>query len=353
MTGTAVCLGLLAPATAVAATQAALAALGRFPRRRQSPQSAQLPAIVVLIPAHDEEGSLSRALRSVAEQEHPAVRVVVVADNCTDRTADVAAGYGARVVTRSDAARRGKGYAVAAGLHALRDDSFDAVLILDADCTLNRAALAEIATTLASGAGVVQASLRSLNADAGPGGFVAAVGSVVDAAVAAGRERLGFRGRLRGTGMAFCRSALGRVRWATASPVEDAEYERQLRDAGLCVRYCPGAEVSAAAPPRLKDLCRQRRRWAAAGPAESKPLGLVLAAAAVTAALALSQFVGWACALAATLILLYGSAAAEVGLTRRRLGFALAAPVVVGRLACVAVAGWLKPDRGWEPARAG
>ncbi|MFO0798965.1 MAG: glycosyltransferase [Gemmataceae bacterium] len=353
MTGTAVCLGLLAPATVVAATQAALAALGRFPRRRQATQTAQPPAIVVLIPAHDEEAMIGAALKSVAEQDYPAVRVVVVADNCTDRTADVAARYEARVVVRTDVARRGKGYAVAAGLHALRDESFDAVLMLDADCTLNRAAIMELATTLAAGAGVAQANLRSRNADAGPGGFVAAVGSVVDAAVAAGRERVGLPGRLRGTGMAFRRSALGHVLWATASPVEDADYQRQLRAAGVRVRYCPGAEVSAAAPPRLNDLYRQRRRWAAAGPGESKPLGLALAAAGVTAALVTGQFVGWACGLAVTLILLYGVAAAEVGLTCRRLGFALAAPAVVVRLACVAVAGWLKPDRGWEPVRAG
>jgi len=355
MTGAAVCLGLLAPATAVAATQAALAALGRFPRRRRLPQPTPLPpTFVVLIPAHDEEATLPTAVRSVAEQDYPPerVRVVVVADNCTDATDAVAAGEGARVVVRADATHRGKGYAIAAGLDALRDEAFDVVLILDADCTLNPSALRALAATLASGADVVQASLRSRNADAGPGGFVAAVGSGVDAAVAAGRERLGIAGRLRGTGMAFRRWALERVRWATASPVEDAEYDRQLRRAGVRVSYCPEAEVTAAAPPRLAELCRQRRRWAAAGPAGSKPLALALVAAAVFAALVTGQFVGWAVVLAALVVGVYGAAAAEVGFTRRRLGVALAAPAVVMRLAGGGVAGWLKPAGGWEPARA-
>jgi cellulose synthase/poly-beta-1,6-N-acetylglucosamine synthase-like glycosyltransferase len=310
---------------------------------------------VVLIPAHDEELTLPVTLRSVAEQEYPpgCVRVVVVADNCADATAAVAAAQGAHVVVRTDDVRRGKGYAIAAGLEAVRAEPFDAVLILDADCTLNPAALCELATTLSSGADVVQASLRSRNADAGPGGFVAAVGSAVDAAVAAGRERLGRAGRLRGTGMVFRRSALGGVGWATASPVEDAEYDRRLRAAGVRVRYCPRAEVTAAAPPRLADLCRQRRRWAAAGPAGSKPLGLALVAAAVVAALVSGQFIGWAVVVATLVGLVYGSAAADVGLSLRRLGFALAAPAVVARLAGVAVAGWLKPDRAWEPARVG
>lgn len=355
MTGAAVCLGLLAPATAVAAAQAALTALGRFPRRRQTPRLAPLPpSFVVLVPAHDEEAAIAAALRSVAEQDYPRdrVRVVVVADNCSDTTAAVAAGQGVRVVTRTDETHRGKGYAVAAGLEVLHDDAFDAVLILDADCTLNPAALRKLAATLATGADVVQASLRSRNADAGPGGFVAAVGSAVDAAAAAGRDRLGLGGRLRGTGMAFRRSALGRVRWATASPVEDAEYDHQLRRAGVRVRYCPGAEVTASAPPRLADLCHQRRRWAAAGPAGSKPLGLALIGAALVSALVTGQFLGWAVLLMGLVGLVYGTATAEVGLTRRRLGFALAVPAVVARLAAVAVGGWLKPDGGWEPARA-
>lgn len=355
MTGAAVCLGLLAPATVVVAAQAALTALGRLPRRRQIPQPARLPpSFVVLVPAHNEEATLTQTLRSVTAQDYPADRVqgVVVADNCTDDTAAIAAAHGARVVVRSDGTNRGKGFAIDAGLDAVRNESFDAVLILDADCTLNPDALREVAATLASGADVVQACLRSRNADAGAGGFVAAVGSAVDAAVAAGRERLRLGARLRGTGMAFRRSVLDRVTWATASPVEDAEYDRQLRDAGVAVNYCPGAEVTATAPPRLADLCRQRRRWAAAGPAGSKPLALGLVTAAVVAACVTGQFLAWALVLAGLVIWTYGTAVADVGLTRRRLGFALAAPVVVARLAAVAVAGWWKPDRGWEPARA-
>jgi 1,2-diacylglycerol 3-beta-glucosyltransferase len=355
MTGTAVCIGLLAPATAAAAVQALLTAVGLFPRRRGITQSAQtLPAFVVLIPAHDEEDPLPAALRSVAALDYPPerVRVVVVADNCTDRTAAVAAGRGAEVVIRADRECCGKGYALAAGLTAIRESAFDAVLILDADCTLNTAALRELAANLSDSADVVQAALRSRNADDGPAGFVAAVGSAVDAAVAAGRDRLGLRGRLRGTGMAFRRSTLAHVRWATASPVEDAEYDRQLRAAGVVVRYCPGAEVTAAAPPRLADLCRQRRRWAAAGLAGSKPLALALVLAAVLASHVTGQFLGWAAGLAGITALVYGAAAADVGLTRRRLGFFLVAPAVVARLALVAVSGWVKPDAEWKPLEA-
>jgi cellulose synthase/poly-beta-1,6-N-acetylglucosamine synthase-like glycosyltransferase len=351
--GPAVCLTLLAPATLAVAVPATLAAVGRLSRRRTTSQVPQLlPSVVVLIPAHDEAAALPTALRSLAAQDYPAdrMRVVVVADNCADDTAAVAAAHLATVVTRADAARPGKGYALAAGLDALAGDPFDVVLVLDADCTLNRAALRELVGTLEVGVDVAQAAVRSRNADDGPAGFAAAVGAATDAAVAVGRDRLGLSARLRGTGMAFRRSALGRVRWATGSPVEDAEYDRQLRAAGVRVGYAAGAEATASAPALLTDLCRQRRRWAAAGPLGSKPLGLVLVGLAAAACGTLGHFLSWALTLVLVAGAFYFLVASEVGWSRRRVGLLLAAPAVVTRLAAVAVAGWLRPVRGWVPA---
>lgn len=52
----------------------------------------------VLIPAHDEAATIGAALASLRAQERPPERVVVVADNCTDDTADIARGLGAHVV---------------------------------------------------------------------------------------------------------------------------------------------------------------------------------------------------------------------------------------------------------------
>lgn len=118
------------------------------------------------------------------------------------------------------------------------------------------------------------------------------------------------------------------------------------------MRYCAGAEVTAAAPARLSELCRQRRRWAAAGPLGSKPLGLALVAAALAACLTTGAFVGWALVLAAGVVAFYLSAAVGLGLTRRRVGLLLAAPAVVARLAVVAAAGWLRPVGGWAPSGA-
>ena len=67
-------------------------------------------------------------------QLEPGDRLLVVADNCTDHTAAVARAAGAEVLERRDAERRGKGYALAAGVDTLRAGPPDVVVIVDADC---------------------------------------------------------------------------------------------------------------------------------------------------------------------------------------------------------------------------
>lgn len=340
MLGAAACLVFLVPASAACLYWLALTVAGLLPHRRAAEANAEL-TFAVLIPAHDEEGSLPATLRSVAALDYPAdrVRVLVVADNCTDGTAAVARAHGADCVVREDRGRCGKGFAVAHGMNALRHLAQDVVLILDADCELSPNSLREFAAAFTGGAVVAQAAVRSRNADDGPGGYVAAVGAAVDDAVARGRQRLGGSAPLRGTGMAFGRSVLDQIQWDTASAVEDADYARQLRAAGLSVRLCGGAVVSCDAPAAVGDLCRQRRRWVGTGPLASKPLGLVHLLATVAVCAASGAFGWWAAGLVLLTAAVYGRAVLAVGLSRRRVGLVLLSPVVVMRLVGVALTG--------------
>jgi poly-beta-1,6-N-acetyl-D-glucosamine synthase len=91
-----------------------------------------------MIPAHNEERSIASTLRSIEAQSRPVDRVVVVADNCTDRTAEISLAAGAEVFVTEGNVHKKAG-ALNQGLHAflpsLRED--DAVLITDADTTLD------------------------------------------------------------------------------------------------------------------------------------------------------------------------------------------------------------------------
>jgi GT2 family glycosyltransferase len=346
MLGLALGLLFLVPATAACLYYLVATLAGLFPKRL-TVWSGPVHTFAVVIPAHDEEACLPAALRSVAALDYPAdkVRVYVVADNCTDRTAAVAREDGAVCVERVDGVRCGKGFAVALGIAEAVKGNPDAVLVLDADCELNPGALWAFDAALTTAA-AVQSSVVSWNADDGPSGYVAAVGAAVDDALAAGLDRLGRSVPLRGTGMAFRRDVLGRVRWDTASPVEDAEYDGQLRAAGVRVRFCRDAVVSTAAPARVTDLFRQRRRWtAAARPGSwfgSKPLVLAHLLVTLAVCAATGTFVWWAAGPAAVTAGVYLRAAARVGLTRRTVRSLLLSPGVVLWLVGVTLAGMVR-----------
>jgi cellulose synthase/poly-beta-1,6-N-acetylglucosamine synthase-like glycosyltransferase len=343
----AVCTLLLATATVPCLYYAVLYAVGRCRRHATSP--ADPLYLTVLIPAHDEAGQLPHTLRSLAAADYPAshLRVLVVADNCTDSTAAVAKLHGASVITRTDAAHHGKGYALAFGLpHAVA--GCDAGIVLDADCTVNRDFLRRMSDALRH-AEAVQAAYISRPVAGSPVGYVAAVGCAIDNAVSAGGDRLGLPVPLRGTGMGFRRELLARHPWRAFGPTEDAEYSAALGRGRVRVRFLPDAHVYCHPPADGPAFGVQRRRWTAAlrvhplGLLGSKPLvlaHLLLVALAVFALSPSAPLVGWLLALLALTAALYTSAAVPLGWPSPRV------LNVVGRLLVLAVVGG--PTDRWD-----
>src|SRR5258708_24399254 len=89
-------------------------------RRREAPPTAQRRGTVaVLIPAHDEAKGILATLNDIRPQLRPTDRLLVVADNCTDDTAAVAASAGAEVTVRSVLTQIGKGYPLDCGVRHL------------------------------------------------------------------------------------------------------------------------------------------------------------------------------------------------------------------------------------------
>ena len=112
------------------------------------------PHIAVCIAARNEEMVLPHLLDSIRDQTMPA-DIFVIADNCTDGTAEAAKLHGAVVYEREDRCKVGKGYALAALWDHMRADGlyerYDAFLILDADNLLEHDYIAEMAKTLSEG----------------------------------------------------------------------------------------------------------------------------------------------------------------------------------------------------------
>lgn len=90
--------------------------------------------VTVLIPAHNEESSLPATLASLMEQSTPPNRIVVVADNCTDRTVQVAKSHRVDVFETVGNTHK-KGGALNQALQDLLPTlgDNDTVMVMDAD----------------------------------------------------------------------------------------------------------------------------------------------------------------------------------------------------------------------------
>jgi len=102
--------------------------------------AAPLPAITVLIPAHNEAATIGQTIKSLWRQTIPVASITVICDNCTDDTARVAASLGVNVMeTAGNTARKAGALnqALARVLPALRPN--DLLLAMDADSSLSLA----------------------------------------------------------------------------------------------------------------------------------------------------------------------------------------------------------------------
>ena len=93
---------------------------------------------IALIPAYNEAESIGPTLTALAMQETPVDRIIVIANNCTDNTASLAASYGVEVILMNDNPHMKAGalnYALETLLPGLEDT--DRILVQDADSFLD------------------------------------------------------------------------------------------------------------------------------------------------------------------------------------------------------------------------
>ncbi len=290
------CLALLVPAGLCCAYYLFLAAVQLLAgERRRPPGTGTAHTFAILIPAHDEEEVLPATLRACADLDYPADRftLYVVADNCTDRTAEVAAAAGAVVLERRDE-RRGKGQALAWALERVLPDGDDAVIVLDADCRLDRHALRAFNERLSAGDAVLQASYVAANPEDSAISYAVAVGNLLENDLFyAPKSRLGLAVLLRGTGMVFRRDVLERHPWRAHSVTEDTEYTLELLRAGVRMRFLAHTRVVSDFPAHAGQLRVQRQRWAAGNLRFGKAQALRLMAEGIATGRGALLDLGW------------------------------------------------------------
>ena len=219
---------------------------------------------LVVVPAHNESENIALTLASLANvntKTHK-VCVIVVADNCTDDTAGVAARSGAKVVLRASD-RRGKGHALSWFFEQwIDDETLDAFVVIDADTIVSSNLLDVLAAHLDAGALAVQADYRVRNpAESWRTRLIDVAFTCRHHVRARGRTQLGGSAGLFGNGMAFSREVLRRVPYSAVSAVEDLEYATVLAANGIPVAFAETAWVAGDMPGSTQAARSQRLRW--------------------------------------------------------------------------------------------
>jgi cellulose synthase/poly-beta-1,6-N-acetylglucosamine synthase-like glycosyltransferase len=219
--------------------------------------------VAVLIPAHDEAAGIAATLRSVQAQLREGDRLLVVADNCSDDTARIARQAGAEVIERSDATRRGKGFALDFGVRQLAARPPAVLLIVDADCLLDAGTI-DALTRSCTDTGRPAQALYEMTMPAGAGlrervsAFAWRVRNYVRPI---GWWCVGAPCQLMGTGMAFPYALLRDAPLASGNIVEDVQLGVDLALRGQPPVFVPQARVTSAFPVAATAAAEQRRRW--------------------------------------------------------------------------------------------
>jgi cellulose synthase/poly-beta-1,6-N-acetylglucosamine synthase-like glycosyltransferase len=230
--------------------------------------------LVVIVPAHNEEDQIAATLTSLLAQSVPATQIVVVSDNSSDRTVEIARTFPVTVMETVDNPHRKAGALNQAWTMHCQDSEY--VFTMDADTILSpdffALAIARMETDTDLGGASACPMLKPL-----------AEGSSRWNEMLWRLARLDFGGYMRilarwkfspevlsGYGAIFRNSALNRIAksrfdllpWATESIVEDYRISLDLRKYGYTIAIIPAALAYTDTPMTVRTLWTQRIRWA-------------------------------------------------------------------------------------------
>jgi glycosyltransferase involved in cell wall biosynthesis len=220
------------------------------------------PRTAILIPAHNEELEIAATVQSLLRDLQPLDRLVVIADNCSDRTAEVARQAGAFVLERTDLVLKGKGYALDYGLKLLAKDPPEMVVFMDADCTISPGSIGVLAQTAWELQRPVQSTyLMEQPADATLRDQISAFALTLKNLVRPlGMKALGWPCLLTGSGMALPWALLAPISLAGNRNADDMQLTVDLALEGTSPIYEPRSQVIGRLM-QAEDAYSQRTRW--------------------------------------------------------------------------------------------
>jgi len=242
-------------------------------KKPSTPGGTEIPFISILIPAHNEEFTIDRCVRSLADLDYYKggkrnYEIIVINDGSTDKTGEVLGNLKnefnyLRIVTRKPPrAGKGKGYVLNDGVRVCQGE---VIAVFDADARIGSDFLSKIIPYLDDDdvAGV-QARVRMYNADRNLLTMMQEVEfSIFGNVILRARDIMGKSGFLGGNGQLTRKKFVEDIEgWDGFAVTEDLNMSIKLILDGNKIRYCPEAVVWQEAVPEWKAFFRQRVRWA-------------------------------------------------------------------------------------------
>ncbi|MEG2338279.1 MAG: glycosyltransferase family 2 protein [Clostridium sp.] len=236
--------------------------------RKKEKQFDNVPdkTFALVVAAHNEEVVVEQIVESLKRLDYnrELYDIFVIADNCTDSTAELARNAGALVCERFDPDKRGKGYALEWMFDKIfrMDKRYDAVVVFDADNLASKNFLSAMNLKLKEGYKVVQGYLDSKNPH---DSWITEAYSIAfwsnNRLFQLARNNLGLSNQIGGTGFCIDTDTLKELGWGATCLTEDLEFTCKLVLNGHRVGWAHDAVIYDEKPITLKQSWNQRKRW--------------------------------------------------------------------------------------------
>ena len=240
---------------------------GLFGKMRQVKEYPEQKTFALIVCAHNEHAVIAQLVENLRKlnYSHKLYDIFVVADNCSDNTAQVARDAGAIVYERFSETGRGKGFAMDWMFQRLfsLDRQYDAVCVFDADNLVHPQFLKVMNDHLCSGEQVIQGYLDSKNPnDTWVSGMFAISFWMVNHVWHLAKYNIGLSCVLGGTGMCINTAVLKRYGWGATCLAEDMEFTMKALMEDIPTTWAHDAVIYDEKPLTFMAAWNQRKRWA-------------------------------------------------------------------------------------------
>jgi len=218
--------------------------------------------IAAIICAHNEDSTIAGLLSILNRQTRLADTVYVVADNCADKTADIARSMGAVVLEKGPSGNGGgKAYALRFVLEKVMQEDFDGFVFFDADTIPNDAFIEHAVEDLNQAEMVIGYHSFENRPDTWAEAGNALLGHILWHYFLRPRYNSGVHTLVFGMGYALRRSFLERVNWKPETLTEDLALSIDAALAHSNSRLCTGAQFQDKQPETWAVSWHRMRRW--------------------------------------------------------------------------------------------